>query len=149
MIFKKISAKRGRLFWVFLFFVSCSRISCPWKTQTIVSCHPVYTTERYLFHPETLVESIEVEIIRSGACYSLYVNILYKPLEIEEKTIDIAYFYDETEFHTFGFIMNGGQRICFPSEVSQDIVQVLHDFPVRMCFDKYDIVVPPLWFLAS
>jgi len=137
--------KRGKLLVVvFLFVFSGCYRSQSWKSETLTSVLPPYASQRYLLLPQGVIEDVEMELIQTDGCSSLFINILQCPIASADKAIEISLISNEDTYQTYGILLEGGQRIRLSEEDTAQIIDLLRLGAVRICFCDYNILMPPL-----
>lgn len=124
-----------------LFLSACTSNSCrEWTMDCNITPKPEFNSGRLNLSPHHASSSLALELYRNASGIWLYLNVLslkIPPSETDEQVIDIEIiFADEEQAETFTvFLLDGEQRLLFPTETTQKIIEKLLDeenFTIRV-----------------
>lgn len=127
-------------------FSSCSSSSRQWVYHENRAHMPHTNSARLILYPELGEGPFELELIRSSIGIRMYLNICRMeapphPDYPKRSTVELC--VDNEAMTVHPYILGGGQRLLFPDDITNIIIQALlegHIVELKMGYRKFHIV---------
>lgn len=111
---------------------SCSSPACrQWELQEILTKRPCFNGGRLILGPDSNLSQLELELIRNRSGMRFYINLLllqaYPCKEDPCLTKAEIIFEGQEPWIITPYLLEGGQRLQLPAEVSDQLIQALCD----------------------
>jgi hypothetical protein len=124
-----------------------------WALQESGSEDPHFRSGRLVLAPESNLVPLSLEILRTCSGLRIYINSLLLPVPPFQGNPDLAQLEIEQQdgqvLLVYPYRLAGGQRLLFPADVSQHLIQLLMDNqPFTIKVRSKQICVIPANFLS-
>jgi hypothetical protein len=123
--------RQGCLCILALFLFNCAGNCRKWFLEEEITACPQYNSGKLYLPAEEICRGLELEIVRSASGMRMYLNTFSLPFSPDNSNPNLSPFFitiacDEPALF-LGELLEGGQRVLLPIEVSQQIVSALLD----------------------
>lgn len=131
-----------------LFLTACSQPACrQWEIQITELRNPCFNSGKMFLAPESNTCYLELELTRAASGLRLYLNILFLQAppwaEDSSRSLVTILFPDQEPLMTYPYILKGGQRLLFPTETTDYLINKLlagESFTIQMGRQKTEII---------
>ncbi len=135
---------------LFIALISCSRPCQKWSIDKTVTRCPSFNSGKISLKPACLFGEIELEIAQGPCEQRMYLNVFaleFPSLPEDPAKAKVIISFEDRESITYGFKLQGGQRLLLPDETAQEITAALlegQSFCLKV--GKYESTIIPNGF---
>lgn len=141
-------AQRAFLALCVLLFSGCSTPCRQWELQEVLTRRPCFNAGRIILGPDSDFSYLEMEITRNRSGIRSYINLLLMeapPTNDDSCRTKVNILFDNQDpWIIQPYLLEGGQRLLLPREVSEQLIQALNnDRPFSVKIGRNQLTVIP------